>query len=140
MALRRYQPKDGEAYFYCTLTGEIDGQPGEYHKPEHIDRQSDFPCPMMMVRAADKTAFKSPVTGEVIDSHHKRNEHMKRNNLREVDNTEFKPCYRNPEFAKKRGIHESKWGEPIKREERKADAVPNGIAEKLLRQPASNSR
>ena len=76
--------------------------------------------------------YKSPVTGKMIDARWKRKEEMKREMVREVDPSEFKPCYRNLDFIKKRGIHESKWGEPIKREAREHVDVPDA-AKKLLR-------
>lgn len=82
---------------------------------------------------ADKNPYKSPITGAFIDSNHKRREEMKREGVREVDNTEFKPCYRNPEFRKKHGISEDRGADPLPRAERRDyDAPPPGM-ERLLR-------
>lgn len=107
-------------YFYDATTLEIDGRPGEFHAVQQ-PCSSDLAAPMLM---RDTPTYESPLSGKMVDGRVQRREEMKRFNVREVDPGEFKPCYRNHEFAKKHGIHESKWGEPLKRVERKADPVP----------------
>ena len=52
----------------------------------------------------DTPAYKSPVTGKVIEGRVARREDLKRSGCREVDPGEFKPVYRNPRFAKKKRL------------------------------------
>jgi hypothetical protein len=68
----------------------------------------------MIVR--DTPAYVSPVTKRVIDGRAARREDLKRSGCREVDPSEFKPVYRNPEFAKKHGLQLG--GDPLKAPER----------------------
>jgi hypothetical protein len=51
----------------------------------------------------DTPAYISPVTRKMIDGRAARREDLKRSGCREVDPSEWKPIYRNPEFAKKHG-------------------------------------
>lgn len=80
----------------------------------------------------DLPEYISPVTGRPVDGRTERREEMKRHNLREVEPSEFKPCYRNPDFVKKHNIPEKKWGDPIVRPERVDVPLPDG-ARKLLK-------
>ena len=66
--------------------------------------------------ASDLKAYISPVTGREVDGRTARREDLKRAGCREVDPSEFKPVYRNPDFAKKRGLKIG--GDPLKRPER----------------------
>ena len=62
--------------------------------------RGDMPVPYI---TSDLPAYASPLGDGVIEGRRARREHLKRNGMREVDNTEFKPTYVNPEFAKKLG-------------------------------------
>jgi hypothetical protein len=53
---------------------------------------------------SDIPAYKSPLGNGVIDGRSARREELKRNNCREVDPSEWRPTYRNPNFAQKRGL------------------------------------
>lgn len=131
MTMRFFQ-NSTEKYWFDVDTLEIDGQPGRFHEYFNSNpAQSDLAFPMLMFRAADKTAFKSPIDREVIDSHWKRQEHMKRHNVREVDPSEHTPVYRNPEFRRKNRIPDSKAGEPIERVGRKPDPISPAIEKRL---------
>lgn len=59
----------------------------------------------------DTPAYKSPVTGKVIEGRAARREDLLRSGCREVDPSEFKPVYRNERFAKKNGLQIG--GDPI---------------------------
>lgn len=61
---------------------------------------------------SDIPTYVSPVTGKPVDGRAARREDLKRSGSREVDPSEFKPVYRNPDFAKKRGIEVG--AEPLK--------------------------
>lgn len=66
---------------------------GEVHAPSGPAIQSDL------------SPFKSPLEGhKMIDGRAHLREELKRNNCRLVDNTEWKPVYKNPSFALKRGL------------------------------------
>lgn len=131
MTLRFYKNAT-EKYWFDVDTLEIEGQKGRFHEHwSHNPARSELPIPQMMFRAADKTSFKSPVDREVIDSHWKRREHMKKHNLREVDSTEHKPLYRNPNFRKKHNISDDRAGDEIVREARKADPISPHIQKQL---------
>lgn len=52
----------------------------------------------------DLPAYKSPLGDGVIEGRAARKEHLKRNNCREVDPSEFRPVYRNERFARKHGL------------------------------------
>lgn len=60
---------------------------------------------------SDLPAYVSPVTGKPVEGRAARREDLKRSGSREVDPSEFKPVYRNPEFAKKNGLKLG--GDPI---------------------------
>lgn len=53
--------------------------------------------------ASDLPAYASPLGDGVVEGRAARREHLKRNGMREVDSSEFKPRYVNPDFAKKAG-------------------------------------
>lgn len=53
--------------------------------------------------ARDLPAYASPLGDGVIEGRAARREHLKRNGMREVDPTEHKPVYVNPDFASRRG-------------------------------------
>jgi hypothetical protein len=52
----------------------------------------------------DLPAYKSPLGDGWIEGRAARREHLKRTGCREVDKSEFRPTYRNPHFALKRGL------------------------------------
>lgn len=53
----------------------------------------------------DLPGYFSPLgDGKWVEGRTARREHLKRNNCREVDPSEWKPGYRNANFAKKRGL------------------------------------
>lgn len=53
----------------------------------------------------DIAPFKSPLEGHpVIDGRRQLREELKRNNCRIVEPSEWKPVYKNPSFALKRGL------------------------------------
>jgi hypothetical protein len=52
----------------------------------------------------DIPEYKSPLGTGLIGSRSARREDLKRGNAREVDPGEYRPTYRNPTFATKRGI------------------------------------
>jgi hypothetical protein len=60
---------------------------------------------------SDTPTYISPVTGKPVDGRAARREDLKRSGSREVDPSEFKPVYRNAEFAKKRGLEVG--GDPL---------------------------
>lgn len=62
--------------------------------------RGDVPVPYI---ASDLPAYASPLGDGVIEGRRARREHLKRNGMREIDPTEHKPVYVNPEFAKKLG-------------------------------------
>jgi hypothetical protein len=65
-------------------------------------KRSDLPAPYVV---RDTPAYKSPLgDGLVIEGRAARREHLKRNNCREVDPSEFAPRYKNERFAKKHGL------------------------------------
>lgn len=107
-------------------------------EPEAKKSQASWKRVELAGRAADRALFKSPINGEIIDSHWKRNEHMKRQNVREVDNTEFKPCYRNAAFRKKYNIPESRAGDPLLQVDRKVDKIPEHIERTLYQKLAQS--
>ena len=51
----------------------------------------------------DIPAYASPLGDGIVEGRAARREHLKRNGKREVDPSEFKPRYVNPDFARKRG-------------------------------------
>lgn len=53
--------------------------------------------------ASDIPAYASPLGDGVVEGRAARREHLKRNGMREVDPTEHKPVYVNPDFAARRG-------------------------------------
>lgn len=53
---------------------------------------------------SDTPDYISPVTRKLVSGRAARREDLKRSGCREVDPGEFKPIYRNPDFAKKRGL------------------------------------
>jgi len=59
---------------------------------------SDLPRPYVR---GDLPAYKSPVTGKVIEGRAARREDLARSGCREVDPSEYKPVYRNYEFCQK---------------------------------------
>lgn len=114
-------------YWYDTDTLEIDGKKGKFHNPG--GRRTSHTNTIIK----DHADYRSPVTGEVISGRYARREHMKKHNLREVDNTEVKPVYRNPDFCRKHNISPDRMGDPIKREARVNFTPPPGMAERFLR-------
>ncbi len=68
---------------------------------EPMERLHGISAPRVL---SDIAAYRSPLGDGVIEGRAARREHLKRNNCREVDPSEFKPTYRNPEFAAKRGL------------------------------------
>lgn len=125
MTLRYYKPGD---YWFRVETGEIEGRPGKVHNPE----AKKLSHTNTIIR--DLPDHKSPIDGTVISGRRQRREYLKRNNLREVDNTEHKPVYRNPEFYLKRGISPDRCGEPLPRTVHTGyDATPDG-ARRLFRE------
>jgi hypothetical protein len=52
----------------------------------------------------DTPGYKSPLGTGWIEGRAARREDLKRGGCREVDPGEFKPAYRNPHFAAKRGL------------------------------------
>jgi hypothetical protein len=66
------------------------------------DRKRAGLCAPMVV--SDLPAYKSPLGDGVIEGRYARREHLKRNNCREVDPSEFRPVYKNERFAKKYGL------------------------------------
>lgn len=59
-------------------------------------------CAPMVV--PDTPAYKSPLGDGVIEGRAARREHLKRNNCREVEPSEFKVQYKNERFARKHGL------------------------------------
>lgn len=53
--------------------------------------------------ASDLPAYASPLGDGVIEGRAARREHLKRNGMREIDPSEFRPAYVNPAFAKRAG-------------------------------------
>lgn len=53
--------------------------------------------------ASDIPAYASPLGDGVVEGRAARREHLKRNGMRELDPSEHKPVYVNPDFAKRRG-------------------------------------
>jgi hypothetical protein len=52
----------------------------------------------------DIPAYASPLGDGMVEGRAARREHLKRSGKREVDPSEFKPRYVNPDFARKRGF------------------------------------
>lgn len=50
------------------------------------------------------TPYMSPLGGGLVEDRSQRREEMKRNGVREVDPSEFKPTYKNERFINKHGI------------------------------------
>ena len=80
-------------YVYDRKTGEI---------VQVFDGPRAKPVAPSIMR--DIPEYKSPVGTGLITSRSHRREDLKRANAREVDPSEFKPKYRNPSFATKRGL------------------------------------
>lgn len=53
--------------------------------------------------ASDLPAYASPLGDGVIEGRAARREHLKRNGMREVEPSEHRPAYVNPDFAKRVG-------------------------------------
>lgn len=64
----------------------------------------------------DLPAYKSPLGDGVIEGRAARREHLKRNNCREVDPSEWKGGIRNHDFAKRWGIQPT--GDPLPKAKR----------------------
>lgn len=62
---------------------------------------SDLPMPYIR---GDLPAYKSPVTGKVIEGRAARREDLARTGCRELDPSEYKPKYSNYEFCQKRRL------------------------------------
>ena len=65
---------------------------------------------------ADLPPYKSPLGTGTIEGRSARREDLKRANCREVDPSEFKAVYRNPEFCAKHGLPLG--GDPLPRPQR----------------------
>jgi hypothetical protein len=85
-----FDPKDGKlvpsALYYAKKYGEV------------AAKMSNLPMPYVR---GDLPAYKSPVTGKVIEGRAARREDLARSGCREVDPSEYKPNYRNYEFCQR---------------------------------------
>lgn len=64
---------------------------------ERVNYASDLACPHIM----GDIEYISPLTGKPITSRSERREELKRNNMREVDPSEFKPQYQNAKYERR---------------------------------------
>ena len=62
------------------------------------DKRSDLAFPYIR---GDLPAYRSPVTGKLIEGRAARREDLARSGCREVDPSEYKPIYKNYEFCQK---------------------------------------
>lgn len=69
----------------------------------------------------DLPAYKSPLGTGWVEGRRARREEMARHNVREVDPSEWKGGYRNPDFARKHGLPLS--GEPLPKAQRMSEWV-----------------
>lgn len=115
-------------YWYDLETGAIDGKRGKFHNAEG----KPFSHTNFIMK--DHEAYKSPVDGTVIDGRTQRREYLKSRNLREVDNSEFRAVYRNPDFYLKRGISPDKCADPLPKAKHLGyDNPPSGSFDRLTR-------
>src|SRR5689334_3887992 len=64
-------------------------------------KRSALPIPYVR---GDLPAYKSPVTGKVIEGRAARREDLARSGCREVDPSEYKPTYKNYEFCQQKRL------------------------------------
>lgn len=65
----------------------------------------DDPRPIASPRVvSDYAAYESPMRSGMIEGRAAHREDLKRNNCRVMEPGEWKPTYRNPSFARKRGL------------------------------------
>jgi hypothetical protein len=70
-----------------------------------VELSADAPPPAVAFQIMrDLPGYKSPAGTGWIEGRAARREDLKRTGCREVDPSEFKPAYRNPHFATKRGL------------------------------------
>jgi hypothetical protein len=70
-----------------------------------IPKEDAEPLPGSAFVMRDIGAFKSPLAGHKwIDGRTQLRDELSRNNCRLVDKSEWKPVYKNPTFALKRGL------------------------------------
>lgn len=88
-----FDPKDGKlvpsALYYAKKYGEVSA------------KQANLPMPYVR---GDLPAYKSPVTGKVVDGRAARREDLARSGCREVDPSEYKPIYKNYAFCQAKGL------------------------------------
>lgn len=74
--------------------------------PKSMAYFGDAPrVPQTATVLSDIAAFKSPLEGhKLIDGRSQLREELKRNNCRQVEPSEWRPVYKNPTFALKRGL------------------------------------
>lgn len=82
----------------------------------HQERSDRCSRPWGPIIVRDTAAYKSPLGDGVVEGRAARREHLKRNNCREVDPSEWKVEYRNPKFAAKVGKPLTEGG-PVKRKQ-----------------------
>jgi hypothetical protein len=70
-------------------------------KRERNTSRSSLPMPAIQ---SDYPMYLSPLGDGPIEGRAAKREHHKRTNTRAIDPSEQKPVYRNPEFARKRGL------------------------------------
>jgi hypothetical protein len=74
-----------------------------------VDREPPRQSRVQIMR--DLPAYKSPLGDGVIEGRAARREHLKRNNCREVEPSEWKGGVRNHDFAKRWGVQPT--GDPL---------------------------
>jgi hypothetical protein len=62
------------------------------------DKRSDFPCPYVR---GDLPAYRSPVTGRVVDGRAARREDLARTGCREVEPSEYEPTFSSEKHAER---------------------------------------
>ena len=92
----------GGSWIFDTATGAL-VEKSEYYRSKYSDSKFSNMVPFPHVRP-DLPAYRSPVTGQIIEGRAARREDLAKSGCREVDPSEFKPIYRNYEFCQKRRL------------------------------------
>jgi len=90
------------SWIFDATTGALI-EKSEYYARKYSDNKFSNVVPFPYVRG-DIPAYRSPVTGQIIEGRAARRDDLARSGCREVDPSEYKPIYRNYEFCQKRRL------------------------------------
>lgn len=92
----------GGSWIYDQTTGAL-VEKSQYYARKYENSKFSNVVPFPHVRG-DLPAYRSPVTGKIIEGRAARREDLARSGCREVDPSEYKPVYRNYRFCQERRL------------------------------------